>query len=330
MPENHETVVDSYTSVFPFGVTKLVFCQIGIQVPNTTNTKTVIEQIERIFLSNKVQPTHKDIALNKEDDSTKNIIFLCYFLHDNNYSCWRESSPIVSLLNGEHNFGDKSGIWFESFHIDINEFESSHSNKSKKDGVSHFTDLEVSKKHEYWGAMRDRLRASEWNSFPFSNERIGMTKAGEKTIVHLPSNSCFIRSVQDLSNTTTHEKKLYREMMRPVLNRGIHYLDNNVSSGCIGIKEVNEMNMCAENKDIQSTLAYFRSLKHLEKWSKSHKTHLSIYNEFFNLLSRQDNETFISLWHEVSILDDERTEIFYIRCKETTGLLPYAIADQPV
>ncbi|GAK04381.1 putative phenylacetaldoxime dehydratase [Geomicrobium sp. JCM 19037] len=318
MPENHKTTHDSYTAVFPLDIESIMFIQMGIQIPSSTDTSPVISQVNALIDK---YPTHIDTAIHSEDKDTVNVLFLCYFKDIKVYDEWRNSPKIMTFLNGNHTISGRFGLSFEAFRIFIDEFETTHSSNSQRDGVSHFTPLEVSKKHEYWGAMRDRIPASVHQSFPGSNKKITVSTTEDKTFVHLPKNSCFIRTVQDLTDVSAEEKKLYEEMIRPVLHRGVQHLATDSNSGCLAIKGVEEVNTAGDKKDIHSVLAYFQSLDHLEQWSKSHKTHLSIYGTYFKLLKEQENKTSIRLWHEVCLLDDDRTEIFYLRCKSNTGLL---------
>lgn len=321
MSKNHETTQNSYDVSFPPEIKTIVYCQIGVQVPNDTSSKHIIEQMKDILSESNIQPSHTDIALHNEDDFTKNIIFLCYFLHEHDYNDWRYSSAIKSLLNDEKYFCDQAGLWFESFSIDVDEFEGQYDRNNKKDGIAHFIDLEVTDKYDYWGSMRDRMKASKWDDFHPSQEQTSMTKQGDKISVYVPKNSCFVRTVQDLADVTTHERELYEDMVRPFLNKGIQELADTKEFGCLAIKCVDETDAFAMSKNIDSVLAFFQSLNLLEEWAKSDKTHLSMYGKYYQLLHEQNNESSLSLWHEVFMIDGEQSEIFYIRCKETTGLL---------
>lgn len=316
-----ETTQNSYAVAFPPEATTIVYCQIGVQVPNDKSSQNIIEHMRNILSGNKIQPSHTDIAFHNEDDFTKNIIFICYFLHKQDYNDWRYSPSTNSLLNDEQYFCDQAGLWFESFYIDVNEFEGQYDRNNQKDGVSHFIDLEITNKYDYFGSMRDRMKASAWDNFSPSREQVNMTKQGDKISVYMPKNSCFVRTVQDLSEVTKHEKELYEDMVRPFLNKSIQELINTNEFGCLSIQCAREIDTFSRDKEIDSVLAYFQSLSHLEEWAKSDKTHLAMYGKYYHLLRKQNNKSAISLWHEVFILDGEQSEIFYIRCKETTGLL---------
>jgi len=70
-------------------------------------------------------------------------------------------------------------------------------------------------------------------------------------------------------------------------------------------------------------LAYFDELASLEKWSKSHKTHLDIFGGFLKYAKRLGSGMTLKLWHEVLVLEPEQQFFEYVGCHGRTGMLGY-------
>ena len=68
-------------------------------------------------------------------------------------------------------------------------------------------------------------------------------------------------------------------------------------------------------------LGYFDDLASLEKWSKSHKTHLDIFGRFLNYAKELENQVALRLFHEVLVLEGQQQEWEYVGCHGKTGML---------
>lgn len=327
MPKNHKTLNDSYIAAFPDDVHRFVFGQFSLQGKNLELKDVDLKSVQELF-KEKYGPTHIDIAWHTQSDDYTNIIFMVYWLHVEDYSKWKNSIKVKNWIeeDGFKQCGSQvSGFWYEILKIPVEYFESSYSGKSGQEGVSNFLDMQLCETHEYWGAMRDRIPASAYDQLLPKEENIQKNTHGDETSskklsVTVPDYICFIRTVQSLANVSEEEKKMYLDVMEPVLDTGIKFLSNELES-CIDIKKVTEISQNKDDLQTTSVLAYFDSLAVLEKWASSHPTHLSIYNTYFDILKMQGGKSDISLWHEVSVLKSEDVETYYCYCQPDTGLL---------
>lgn len=238
------------------------------------------------------------------------------------YTKWKQSAKIKKWIKEDSfkRYGTRiTGFWYEILKIPAKYFESILAYNSNDEGVSNFLDLELCDAHEYWGAMRDRIPASAYNQFLSEGTNIRRTiykdeTSTQKLSITVPDNICFIRTVQDLSKVSDAERKIYVEVMEPVLDEGIMFLSDELET-CLDIKKVTEIDANADDLQITSVLAYFESLAALEKWASSHPAHLSIFNTYFDILKMQDGKSDVNLWHEVSVLKSEDVETFYCYCQ---------------
>ena len=92
-------------------------------------------------------------------------------------------------------------------------------------------------------------------------------------------------------------------------------------TGCACSRFSKELTL--DGKEINKTFgfAYFLTLGHLEKWSKTHPTHLAIFHSFLEM-AQSLGQIDLKLWHEVSVLPEG--QVFeYLNCHPKTGLLPW-------
>lgn len=210
--------------------------------------------------------------------------------------------------------------------------------------------------------MRDRMAAAQTDpligekAFPNNNNNSSSSspefadkKEKQKTIdtrsqrIHIPGrpNLAMIRSGQDWSNTTPHERSLYLDTMHPVLTKGMTFLrDHGSEVGCIS----NRFMTCTRKNPSSSIttpqnntptttcttttttdrtfgLAYFDDLTSLEGWSKQHRTHLDIFARFLSYAAELQNQVSLRLFHEVMVLKPEQQFFEYVGCHDGTGML---------
>lgn len=206
--------------------------------------------------------------------------------------------------------------------------------------------------------MRDRMAAAQTDpligekAFPNnSSSSPELADKKQKIIdtrsqrVHIPGrpNLAMIRSGQDWSNTTPHERSLYLDTMHPVLTKGMTFLrDHGSEVGCISnrfmtctLKNPSSITTSQNNTSTTTTtscttttttdrtfgLAYFDDLTSLEGWSKQHRTHLDIFARFLSYAAELQNQVSLRLFHEVMVLKPEQQVFEYVGCHDGTGML---------
>lgn len=207
------------------------------------------------------------------------------------------------------------------------------------------------------GSMRDRMAAAQTDpligekAFPnnssSSSSSPELADKKQKIIdtrsqrIHIPGrpNLAMIRSGQDWSNTTPHERSLYLDTMHPVLTKGMTFLrDHGSEVGCISNRFMtctrktpssvitshnNATTTCTTTTTTDRTfgLAYFDDLTSLEGWSKQHRTHLDIFARFLSYAAELQNQVSLRLFHEVMVLKPEQQFFEYVGCHDGTGML---------
>lgn len=206
--------------------------------------------------------------------------------------------------------------------------------------------------------MRDRMAAAQTDpligekAFPnnSSSPELADKKEKQKIIdtrsqrIHIPGrpNLAMIRSGQDWSNTTPHERSLYLDTMHPVLTKGMTFLrDHGSEVGCISNRfmtctpKTPSSSITSQNNTTTTTcttttttttdrtfgLAYFDDLTSLEGWSKQHRTHLDIFARFLSYAAELQNQVSLRLFHEVMVLKPEQQFFEYVGCHDGTGML---------
>lgn len=211
------------------------------------------------------------------------------------------------------------------------------------------------------GSMRDRMAAAQTDpligekAFPNNNNSSSSPELADKKQkiidtrsqrIHIPGrpNLAMIRSGQDWSNTTPHERSLYLDTMHPVLTKGMTFLrDHGSEVGCISNrfmtctpKNPSSSIITSQNNTPTTTttctttttttdrtfgLAYFDDLTSLEGWSKQHRTHLDIFARFLSYAAELQNQVSLRLFHEVMVLKPEQQFFEYVGCHDGTGML---------
>lgn len=133
-----------------------------------------------------------------------------------------------------------------------------------------------------------------------------------------------IRSGQDWSKTLPEERKLYLETMHPVMITGMNFLrDEGQEVGCysMNVWDVVDSETHEANRERTFGLGYFDDLANLERWSKSHQTHIDIFGGFLMYAKKLNFQLSLRLFHEIYVLDEEQQFFEYVNCHGETGML---------
>ncbi|MCY4664104.1 MAG: phenylacetaldoxime dehydratase family protein [Acidimicrobiaceae bacterium] len=185
---------------------------------------------------------------------------------------------------------NRPGVLKETAVIPADRWETLHSTPEITPGVRNLLAAELTDVHEYWGAARDRIPASATSDL------------APEPADPLPGNLCLIRSGQVWEYCGEAERTLYFTDVEPNLTAGIDYLAEHPETGCISSRFLREQTIDGEDLESTSFVGWFRDLESLEDWSRTHPTHLAIFNSFLAMESDLGFEVDLRLWHEVAVI----------------------------
>jgi aldoxime dehydratase len=278
----------------------------------------------RSFLEREGGPTRIDFAQGMMNDTISDAFAVAYFNGPEHFEAWSEQSGFGSWWSSDSRLGDFCGYWQERLTLPPERVESLHSSEVP-DGHAHGVELRGPiREHNYWGGMRDRIVLSKEDFLETPvTEALSrqIVKPGSRVVVNAPLNFCIIRSGQDLSDADEDERRVYDEIVRPNLIKGMKFLsEEGMEIGCAASRFATEIT--PDGAALARTFGncLFVSMKHLEDWAKSHPTHLAIFGSFFKMLKARDNQLSLRLWHEVVVLPSHEQHFEYLNCHPQTGL----------
>jgi aliphatic aldoxime dehydratase len=224
-----------------------------------------------------------------------------------------------------------NGKWIEVARVSPSALDTLIADADVNWGLARLGDrIDVTPDHGYWGGTRDRIRisASEDISNP---EGPGMTVPkdpplglGQVVDVVMPPNVVVARGGPDWSRCVGDELEEFLNSVYPAYVRGGRYLrDSGAESGCYAASLVQETDKSGKNVKRNHLIAYFVQLDDLERWTKSHPTHLEIFGRFLALFKRIERMPAVNLYHEVSVIPTGNLTATYVNCLPNTGLLRY-------
>lgn len=321
--------VTAWTTTFPSNMTHIVFAQIGLQVKERKQSAEYFQMIQDSFQL-RDGPIHVDLSFFIDSESYTNHLFMAYWDSPQKYRAWLAHPQVQRWWSGRLiDRNSETGFFKEVATIPLTHFETIHSRYNRDSGVTHFTSLEETKVHAYWGSMRDRLPASANDQLEsdYDNERLSKKEKntfGKRVKVAAPGNVCLIRTAQDWTHCNEEERKTYFDLVKPTLHKAHEFLSTHPEeTGCISAKMIQEVDAGGEFLDKTCVVGFFLSLKHLEKWTHDHATHKAVFGTYLEMMQRHNFSLDLSLWHEVSVLQPEDLELEYVNCHPNTGFIPF-------
>lgn len=180
----------------------------------------------------------------------------------------------------------------------------------------------------YWGAARDRIRASAHDRMdadgpPLAPDPTRHGGARRVTVVP-PANLCVIRSGVSWEACGQEQLSSYRRNIEPKLDAGMEHLRAHpAETGCASLRQVDVIGLDGRPAKEAYSLGYFRSLGDLEHWAKHHPTHLAIFARAMAEREKYGDRLELRTYHEVYVLAADAGRFDYVNCHPRTGLLPY-------
>lgn len=329
IPPNWEPPVPAWSARIDSTCKEVVICYIGYQIKIDDALSKPESFMNWYFKLLEIShaPIHTERGEMIDNQDYSNDFFISYWNSKEEYQKWRSSPEFNDWWNSNERLNGEFGYWCELMIVPIERFETLFSTETKAGAATMFDEFEGPvKEHNYFGGMRDRLKISEVNLLESNidnlTEQSKIETFGRRIRVKTPKNLAVIRSAQNTTFCKEVERKRYLNEVYPNLIKGMEYISNNPKEvGCCSSRFSQELTLKGEETKRTFGFAYFLTLGHLEKWSKTHPTHLAIFNSFLKM-AQEIGEIDLKLWHEVSVLPEG--QIFeYVNCHPRTGLLPW-------
>lgn len=327
MPDKWEPPVPAWSAKIEPSCTEVVIGYFGYQAKeNTAAPKDFFDWYSKLLKADNA-PIHTERGRVVDGENYTNEFFISYWDSEESYQKWRASSAFSNWWNSDDRLTENYGYWCELMVVPTERFETLFSSEDKAGAATIFDEFKGPiKEHNYFGGMRDRLEISEVNLLEGNAEDLvhqsEIETFGKRVHLKTPENLAIIRSAQNLTQSRPEELDKYNAEVYPHLLTGMDFIATNPEeTGCCCSRFSEELTLDGKATKKTFGFAYFLTLGHLEKWSKTHPTHLAIFHSFLNMLQTLDNVE-IKLWHEVSALPEG--QVFeYLNCHPKTGLLPW-------
>lgn len=328
MPPNWEPPVPAWSADIKSDCTEVVICYIGYQVNNELSKEPVgFHNWHNVLQGIANAPIHVERGSMVDTENYRNDFYISYWDSKEDYEKWRGSVAFSDWWNKDERLNEEFGYWSETMIVPTERFETLFSTEDKAGAAVMFKDFKGPiREHNYFGGMRDRLKVSEVNLLEGNDkELIKQSKIetiGKRIHLKTPKNLAVIRSAQNLTKCKGEELERYMSKVYPHLIKGMEFIATNPKeTGCACSRFSEELTLDGRETKKTFGFAYFLTLEHLEKWSKTHPTHLAIFHSFLEM-AQSLGQIDLKLWHEVSVLPEG--QVFeYLNCHPKTGLLPW-------
>lgn len=331
-PPDHEPRFPGFTARIPEDVNEIIFCQYGASAPVAQVADAEVDGLRRVF-SSEAAPDVLDRGEFVDRAGEHNHVLLAYWFDKQRFAAWRESPATLAVWRAHQESGPV-GVWRETAVIPRPRLESLYSHPpgfAQTSGITASFDQDVTPYHDYWGAARDRIAESHQDpldgELTHLNESPSLDARGRRVTVAGPGNLCLIRTAQDWTQSRTF-REVYLNDVAPVKDAGVEFLRRTPETGCVEARNISETDLDGRPLDRSCTIGWFISLRHLESWTKSHKTHLAIYGSFFKMLQHSADPLDVAFWHEISVLPRGAVRGEYVNCHRDSGLLRLGAAHQ--
>ena len=328
MPKNWDPPYPAWSAEFAPDVRVVVVGYFAAQFKN--NSINAFKEWMQAALSLDNAPLHNLRGSYVDVEGYTNYVYICYWTSQESYDKWIASPWVAEWWDDDERLNGDVGYWREVIFAPMERLETLFSSEDVA-GMATLSSRVTGpvQEHAYWGAMRDRMPASEYNDF---SSKIGdkltyvtqVESKGRHIRISPPENVCLIRSAQNWTQCKDGELELYLNDVHPVLIEGMNFIrDNPLDTGCISCRLMDELTESGEKQAKTFGMAYFLTMGHLEAWVRSHPTHLAIFGSFHKMVKQLDFQLDLKLWHEVIILPQGPHVFEYVNCHEKTGLVPF-------
>jgi aldoxime dehydratase len=325
-PEQYQPPFPAWTARFDPLIGQLVMAYFGVQSQAAVALSDLAPITERFAAT--AGPVHWDAAQCVDPQGYNTCIAIAYWADVEAFDQWRQTSGFAQWWQAPEREHGELGWFLEVVCPTADRFETLFSSVEVPEGVGHLASHLSAPivEHGYWGSARDRLPIAQVDAL--AGDLAAETSPeplhdSPRRRVRGRDNLCLIRSGQDWSATTDRERALYLGDIQPVLETGMHFLrDQGAEIGCLNCRFMQVLDPLS-GAPLEKTfgLAYFDELGNLERWAKTHPTHVAIFGGFMRYVQALNFQVQLRLYHEVAVIPPQAQFFEYLNCHPNSGLL---------
>jgi phenylacetaldoxime dehydratase/aldoxime dehydratase len=326
-PDDYAPPYPAHTSRYPPDQTECVYAQVGVQSLDAALSATRFEDWLRLARADGAgQPRHVEIGWQLDAAGFRNDVAMLYWKQAADMERFWLRSDVAAWLDAPP--AGPVGWWREALHAPVTSLDANYSLERATWGSGRDVPQTVEQFHGYYGSMRDRTTDFLAGAADGEAARIGFGPPAEshgcRLRVRAPDKVCFIRAAFGWDQALPEEQSAFMEQMFPVYRTGAEYLrDHPLETNCISARMIEEVHVGGSNFVQSETLAWFLTLKDLERWTHHHPTHAAIYAGVFKLMHQFDFRMRLNLGHEVLVVPEGQLLLEYANCHPGTGFLPF-------
>lgn len=321
-PDGYQPPFPAWSSRFSPLIGQVVMGYFGVQSRQAPALAELTPITERFAESD--GPLFWDAAHCVDAHGFHNTVAIAYWANVQVFDQWRQQSGFAAWWQDEARERGPLGWFMEVVCPTADRFETVFSSLDMPEGIGNLASgvSEPILEHGYWGSARDRLPLAQVDGMVAGPAPV--TYVGTPVRVRVPGrdNLCLIRSGQDWTQTLGQERDLYLNDVQPVLQAGMEFLrDEGGDIGCLNCRfmQVVDANGAALEKSFG--LAWFDDLANLERWAKTHPTHVAIFGGFMQYVQTLNFQIQLRLYHEVSVIPASAQYFEYVNCHPQSGML---------
>ncbi|WP_407316102.1 phenylacetaldoxime dehydratase family protein [Pseudomonas sp. nanlin1] len=321
-PAHYQPPYPAWAARFDPLIGQVVMAYFGVQGEQPVPLSALAEVTTRLRGDN--APGHWDAACCTDAAGYHNTVAIAYWADIQAFERWREGSGFNRWWQDSARETGPLGWFIEVVCPTADRFETVFSSAQVTEGIGHLASHLSAPivEHGYWGSARDRLAIAQREELAGSHVPMP-APSGRRVRVSGRDNLCLIRSGQDWSATTGHERHLYLGEVQPTLAKGMTFLrDEGGAIGCLNCRFMQVLDP-QTGTPLEKTfgLAYFQELAQLESWAKTHPTHVAIFGGFMQYVQTLNFDIQLRLYHEVAVIPAAAQYFEYLNCHPATGLI---------
>lgn len=323
----------AWVARLPAGTQQVVMAYLGVQGPPGQEARALAAlqtQIRQLEMPH--GPKHHDLAQCVDEAGYCNYVVVAYWQDVESFCRWAAQPAVSEWWGAPERASETLGYFREVFCPRVTHFETLFSTPDQLEGVARLAEglSDEIQEHGYWGGMRDRIPASQTDALA---AQLGARVSGDTPApgrrVHLQGHDhvALIRSGQDWRETQGQERTLYLQDIEPALRDGMNFLrDQGHGVGCYYNRYMQHIDVLGQPQEKSFGLSLWKTLEHMERWSESHPTHISIFGTFMRVVQQMNFQLKLRLYHEVLVVEADEQLYEYVNCHPNTGILRKAHA----
>ena len=327
-PDGHSPAAPRYSLRWERPITAIISDYFAIQKSDLTREQEVcfFAQARKGF-AEKDGPDSFEIFRSVDEYGLVNAIVVAYWTDAVKHARWDDNSSLTGWFRDPARLNDAVGAWRETISVPYDRHETIYSESFYKIGIGRTEGSVVSPTttNGYFGAARDRVPISAIDPLesPFEATSLQVKShrgVGQRLRLSVPVNMVTLRSGQYWAHAEQEQLDDYINNMHPRLMTGMsHLIQHKGETGTLSLLVMTNLNDDGSERKETCVYAHFLSLKGLEAWSASHKTHLDIYRHAIAMNRKYKQERQFVSWHELFV--SQKADFEYVNCDPRTGLL---------